>query len=72
MPGENVFYQPVFLKGLKDIAAHMGVGLETVRQWLDDGAPIVVENSGGRKRYAAEAVTLFNWRLRKSRELTRT
>ncbi len=54
--------QPVFLKSMLEICACMGVGKETVQQWIDKGAPISVEYKGKQKQYSAEAVSLQYWR----------
>lgn len=61
-------YTPKILKNLVEICAEMGVGKETVRQWIDAGAPIVVEREGNRTRYSAELVALQAWRLEYSKK----
>lgn len=55
-------YSPLILRNMAEICAYMGVGPETVRRWVDQGAPIVVEGET-RLRYSAEAAALFQWRL---------
>lgn len=64
----NAVYNPRVLRNLNEICAEMGVGKETVRQWLDQGAPIVVEREGARSRYSAELGALQAWRLAQSRK----
>lgn len=59
---ERPILQPVFLKSLLEICAYMGVGKETVQQWIDRGAPIAIEYRGKQKQYSAEAVSLQYWR----------
>ena len=54
--------QPVFLKSLAEICVVMGVGKETVQEWISLGAPIAVEKRGKSVRYSAEAVSLQSWR----------
>lgn len=60
---EGIVFSPRILRNMREIASHMGVGVETVKLWLDRGAPIAVENVDGRPRYSAEAATLQAWRL---------
>lgn len=55
--------QPVFLRSMLEICACMGVGKETVQEWISLGAPIAVERQGRSVRYSAEAVALQNWRV---------
>ena len=61
-------YMPKILKTMTEICAEMGVGKETVREWLEMGAPIVVEQDGARVRYSAELAALHEWRLEQSRK----
>lgn len=61
-------YMPRILKNLTEICAEMGVGKDTVKEWIDMGAPIVVEQEGGRARYSAELAALHEWRLEQSRK----
>jgi hypothetical protein len=44
----------------------MGVGQETARRWIDEGAPIARECEGKKIRYSAEAASLQAWRLERS------
>lgn len=44
----------------------MGVGKETVLEWISLGAPIAVEMNGKRPRYSAEATSLQAWRVKNS------
>lgn len=60
--------RPVVLRSLMEICVYMGVGPETVRRWLCEGAPIALEGSAGKSRYSCEASALQAWRLEKSRE----
>lgn len=55
-------YTPKILRNMNEICAEMGVGKETVRAWIDQGAPICVEGSDARPRYSAEAAELQAWR----------
>lgn len=61
MPKDPVLH-PVFMRSLLEICAVMGVGKETVYEWISQGAPIAVERSGKTVRYSAEAVSLQAWR----------
>lgn len=54
---------PVFLRSMLEICAVMGVGKDTVQEWISLGAPIAVEKSGKTVRYSAEACALQNWRI---------
>lgn len=58
----EIAYQPRILKNLTEICAEMGVGVETVKKWIDQGAPIAVEYQGAKPRYSAEACELQAWR----------
>ncbi len=66
-PAGSPVYAPRILRSLTEICAEMGVGQETVRRWVDEGAPIVVENEGTRSRYSTEVAALQGWRLEASR-----
>lgn len=59
----QVCYMPKILRSLCEICAEMGVGQETARRWIDDGAPIARECEGRKVRYSAEAASLQAWRL---------
>lgn len=65
MRGEPVL-QPIFMRSLLEICAVMGVGKETVQEWISQGAPIAVERRGAVVRYSAEAVSLQAWRYRQN------
>ena len=64
----NAIYNPRILKSLIEICAEMGVGKETVREWIDQGAPIIVEQDGCRTRYSAALAALHSWRLAQARK----
>ena len=68
MTDNKHFLQPLFLRSLIEICAVMGVGKETVLEWISAGAPIAVEMNGKRPRYSAEACTLQAWRVRNSQK----
>lgn len=59
-------YSPLILRNLTEICAHMGVGPETVKNWISEGAPIAAEGGGVKTRYSCEARELQAWRLRRS------
>lgn len=61
-----VCYVPRILRSLCEICAEMGVGQETARRWIDEGAPIARECEGKKIRYSAEAASLQAWRLERS------
>ena len=65
--GASVAIQPQFLRSMLEICACMGVGKETVQQWISMGAPIAVERQGRIVRYSAEAVMLQKWRIEQYR-----
>ncbi len=46
MAGDPVCYVPRILRSLCEICAEMGVGQETARRWIDEGAPIARECEG--------------------------
>ncbi len=58
--GITVVMQPTPLRSLAEIQAAFGVSREKIRQWHEDGAPIVINEKGG---YSAEYMTLHLWRL---------
>ena len=66
MAGDPVCYVPRILRSLCEICAEMGVGQETARRWIDEGAPIARECEGKKSRYSAEAASLQAWRLERS------
>ncbi len=55
------------LRNMKEICSAMGVGRDTVLEWIRQGAPIAVEPTAKGTRYAAEARDLLRWRVRRSR-----
>ena len=57
-----VVYLPKILRTLTEICAEMGAGPETVRRWVQEGAPIAVEGEGVKRVYSAEAARLQAWR----------
>ena len=59
-------YSPKILKSMMEICVEMGVGTETVKSWIDQGAPIAAEGEGARARYSCEAAQLQAWRLAQS------
>lgn len=62
-------YSPKILKNMIEICAELGVGKDTVRQWIDMGAPICVEGSESKPRYSAEARELQEWRRKNAHRL---
>lgn len=64
---ESAVYYPKILRGMIEICAEMGVGRETVLEWVDQGAPIAVEWKGRKPTYTSEAMALMLWRLSRSR-----
>ncbi len=54
-------YVPVILTSLKEIAQNFGVKTETVKQWVKEGAPIVVRGSENNSRYTTELADLYFW-----------
>lgn len=50
-----------FFRTMSDICAKMGVGSNTVREWVRLGAPILVKGKGKRKRYSASSEKLQEW-----------
>lgn len=63
----DVSYTPRILRNMREIVETMRVGREKVFRWIDEGAPICVENENGRPCYSAEAGALQKWRLERSR-----
>ena len=63
-PDSAPVYAPHILKSLREIREVMGVGKETIREWVMLGAPIAVEGNGKKSRYSAEATRLQAWRER--------
>lgn len=58
-------YAPHLLNSLTEICKAFGVSGLTVKRWAEDGAPIVVEGEGARRRYSAELLDLHDWRKRR-------
>ena len=58
----SVVYSPRILRNLIEICAEMGVGRETILDWISRGAPIVCEFEGKKPRYSCEAAALQAWR----------
>lgn len=57
------------LGSLEEICEFMRASRETVRGWVENGAPIAVEQKGKRPRYRAEAGALWDWLLARRRGL---
>lgn len=62
----HIYSQPRVMRSMNEITAVMGVGRETVLEWISRGAPVAVEMSGGKKVYSAEAGALQRWRVEMS------
>ena len=58
----QVAYVPKILRNMAEICEEMGVGKDTVRSWVKDGAPICVEGNSKKNRYSAESLELQMWR----------
>lgn len=60
-------YTPVVLKSLAEICKAFGVGTSRVREWVQAGAPIAVEQDawGSPVRYRCELYRLYLWLERK-------
>lgn len=63
MPAESVkvVYFPRILSSLDDIRHEFRVSKDTVRNWIEKGAPISVEGEGTTVRYSAEVGKLQTW-----------
>lgn len=59
---KGLAYVPTMLNGMDEICDRLKVGKDTVRQWIEEGAPIIVEDCGKKKRYCAELAELHAWR----------
>ena len=59
----QVIVAPKMLNSLIDICAAFSVSQETVKAWVDRGAPIVVDGNDTKRRYSAELTQLHNWRV---------
>lgn len=64
----RISYSPLILKSMNEITTYFGVGKETVYRWIEEGAPIAVENARGAPRYSCEAAQLQQWRIGKCRK----
>ena len=62
----DINYTPKILRNLMEICVEMGVGMETVKNWIDEGAPIASEGQGSKIRYSCEAAELQAWRKKRS------
>lgn len=58
--GIMIVMQPTPLRSLAEIQAAFGVSRDKIRQWHENGGPIVINEKGG---YSAEYMTLHLWRL---------
>ena len=58
--------RPRILRNLREICEEMGVGPQTVKKWVRQGAPIAVEGEGSRQRYSAEGGQVQAWRIARS------
>lgn len=56
-------YEPRILHTSEEIAEAMGVSTDRIKSWVEAGAPILVEGEGKRKRYRAEVMELWQWRI---------
>jgi len=54
-------YVPVILTSLDDIAKQFAVSKNTVKDWVKDGAPIVVNGNERNRRYTTELADLYIW-----------
>lgn len=56
-------YVPVVLKSMAEICKSFGVGTQRVREWVEAGAPIAVEEDGRGNpvRYRCEVMRLYCW-----------
>lgn len=63
----QIVYNPQVLRSMTEICAYFNVGRETVQEWMQEGAPIVLEYQGRLQRYSCEVMALQNWRLEKCR-----
>lgn len=62
--GRGVAYEPKILRSLVEICEIFGVGSWQVKQWVRQGAPIVVDGEKNRTRYTTEVMRLQLWRER--------
>lgn len=60
---------PLHLNSMSDICKAFKVGKNTVRKWVDKGAPIAIEKDekSNKLRYSAEYNTLQSWRVIKGK-----
>ena len=63
----KICYSPRILRNMAEICEEFGVGVKTVKSWIKQGAPIVVEGKGSKTRYCSEVSSLLVWRLARFR-----
>lgn len=61
----NIAYVPTPLKNMTEICQKLGVSPRQVKEWVKEGAPIIVEGKKTSTRYSAELVQLMFWRQEK-------
>ena len=59
---KDIAYVPVVLNSLAQICKKFRARAKTVKLWMEQGAPIYLEQDGKRKRYFCEVAALFLWR----------
>ena len=57
----QVAYVPVILTSIKTISEAFGVSPATIKRWINDGAPIIVQGDESHRRYIAELADLYLW-----------
>ena len=60
-------YIPVPLNSMADIRKHLSVGESRVKEWVDAGAPIAVDEDNANARYSSELAALLTWRAEYSK-----
>lgn len=70
--GRGVVYEPKILRSLTEICEVFGVGEKQVRRWVRDGAPIIIEGEGARKRYSSELLQMYQWREQMAKNRNRS
>ncbi len=63
----KICYSPRILRNMAEICEEFGVGVKTIKSWIKQGAPIVVEGKGSKTRYCSEVSSLLVWRLARFR-----
>ena len=58
-----VTYHPKFLRNMREICEEMGVCSKTVKKWVKQGAPLVIEGQGKKTRYSTDTIHLQCWRV---------